>query len=215
LAKKLEFANFSVQDCERKTQKVRDLYQDVGLEIWKADSDIQLVNREMIEVRRHMQAVEDHIQMMKDGGGVVLWPKPCLYLDLPEEVGGAIELDPCSFCNRWYTSFDVVLASCKHLYHPFCIAKLLESQKECVVCKEAFHPTWQRSFGFRSLQANVLDEAAKASMAKSMEELSGSLKDSFSLPIQDCKRIPVLSIPVSLNLFSKFCLDSLLLDMFP
>jgi hypothetical protein len=92
------------------------------------------------------------------------------------------------------------------LYHPFCIAKLLDSQKECVVYKEAFHPAWRRSFGFHSLQANVQDEAAKASMAKSMEELSGSLKDSFGLPIQDCKRIPVLSIPVTLNLGCKVLL---------
>jgi hypothetical protein len=86
----------------------------------------------------------------------------------------------------------VVLASCKHLYHPFCIAKLLESRKECVVCKEAFHPSWRRSFGFRSLETDVQDDAAKALVAKSMEELSGSLKDSFGLPVQDCKRSFVL-----------------------
>jgi hypothetical protein len=81
-------------------QKARDLYQDVGLEMWKADSDIQVVNREMIEVRRHMEAVEDQIRMMKDDRGAILWPKPCLHPDLLEEVGHAIELDPCSFCDR-------------------------------------------------------------------------------------------------------------------
>jgi hypothetical protein len=92
LAKKFEFANYSVQDYERKAQKARDLYQDAGLDLWKAESDIQVVNREMIEVRRHMEAVEDQIRMIKDGGGVVLWPKPCLHPDLLEEVGGAIDL---------------------------------------------------------------------------------------------------------------------------
>jgi hypothetical protein len=106
-----------------------------------------------------------------------------MHLDLLEEVGRAINLDPCSFCNRWYTLFDVVMASCKHLYHPFCIAKLLESQKECVVCKEAFHPLWQRLFGFRLLGIDVQDHATKASMSKNMEELSGSMKDTFGLPI--------------------------------
>jgi hypothetical protein len=59
LAKKFEFANFSV-----------------GLKMWNAESNIRVVSRKMIEVQQHMEAMEDEIQMMKDGGGTVLWPKP-------------------------------------------------------------------------------------------------------------------------------------------
>ena len=33
LARKLEFANFSLDDSKRRAQKARDLYQDVGLDM--------------------------------------------------------------------------------------------------------------------------------------------------------------------------------------
>ena len=79
----------------------------------------------MKEVSRHKDVVADQIQYMKEGVGVACWPKPSLHPKMPKEVEGLFELEACSFCNRWYSSFDVVMASCKHFYHPFCIAKLI------------------------------------------------------------------------------------------
>jgi hypothetical protein len=88
---------------------------------------------------------------MQHIGGMACWQKPCLHPDLPEEIGGAFELEPCSFYNRWYTLFDVVMVRWRHFYHPFCITKLAKTQNSCIICKETFHPAWWRLFGFRSI----------------------------------------------------------------
>ena len=186
-SKKLEFANFSFEDCQRKAKKARELYTDAGLDMWKFETDITVVKRELEEVRRYKDAVADQIQMMQQGRGVGCWPKPCLHPHLPDEAGIVFELEACSFCNRWYTSFDVVMASCKHFYHPFCIAKVAETGNACVICKETFHPAWWRSFGFRSRQSDVQDAGALSSLARSMEELSDTLKDGFGIPIAECE----------------------------
>jgi hypothetical protein len=61
------------------------------------------------EVQWHKDAIADQIRMMKQRGGVACCPKPSLHLDVPEEGGFAFELEPCSFCNRWYTSYDVIM----------------------------------------------------------------------------------------------------------
>jgi hypothetical protein len=82
-------------------KKALDLYQDATSDLWKADSDIEVVRRELMEVGRHGDAVADQIQKMKVGLGVACWPKPSLHPDFLEEVGGAFELEPCAFCNRW------------------------------------------------------------------------------------------------------------------
>lgn len=56
-AKKLEFANFSLDDSKRRAQKAQDLYQDAGLDMWKYEADIEVVRRELEQVRRHKDAV--------------------------------------------------------------------------------------------------------------------------------------------------------------
>jgi hypothetical protein len=139
LHKKLEFARLSLDDAERRAKKAMDLFEDAGLEMWKSEADVQVVRRELKEVQRHKDAVADQIRMMKQGGGVVCCPKPSLHPDVPEEGGFAFELEPCSFCNRWYTSYDVIMASCKHFYHPLCIVKLVDTDNSCVTGKETFH----------------------------------------------------------------------------
>jgi hypothetical protein len=100
--------------------------------------------------------------MMKQGGGVACCPKLSLHPNMSEEGGFAFELEPYSFYNCWYTSYDVVMAN-------------------------SYHLAWWASFGSRPLQSDVQDDTTKTTLARSMEELSDTLKDSFGLPIPECK----------------------------
>jgi hypothetical protein len=182
-SRKLEFAKFSFEDAERKAKTAQYLYEDSGYDMLHSEENIKIVRREIKEVQRLKDAISDHVVKMKSGGGISCWPKPTFHPHMPEDEGSSFHLDPCSFCNRWYNSFDVVMTSCKHFYHPFCITKLVDTQNFCVTCKKPFHPAWRKSFGFREFQSNLQDNAGKTSLAKSMEELSEMLKDSFGAPI--------------------------------
>lgn len=187
LSRKLEFAKFSFEDAERKAKRAQDLYEDVGYNMLHSEESIQIVCKEIGHVQRLKDAISDHIVKMKSGGGILCWPKPILHPHTPEDEGGSFHLEPCSFCNRWYNSFDVVMTSCKHFYHPFCIAKLVDTQNFCVTCEMPFHPAWRKSFGFRELQSDLQDHGGQTALVKSMEELSETLKDSFGAPIRECE----------------------------
>ena len=107
----------------------------------QSEDSIKQVCKDIEQVQRLRDAISDHIVKMKSGGGLACWPTPTIHPHMPEDEEGSFHLDPCSFCNRWYNSFDVVMTSCKHFYHPFCITKLVDTQNCCVTCEKPFHPT--------------------------------------------------------------------------
>ena len=188
LTPKLEFVVFSLEDCKKKAIRTKEIYTEANLDLWKFDTDILVVKRVLEEVQQYQDAMVEQIQMMQQGERVACWPKPSLHPEVPDEFVGAFELEACLFCNQWYISFDVVMASCRHFYHPFCIARVAEMTNACVTCKKTFDPVWRKSFGFRVLEANVEDKSAMSMLARSKEELSDTLKDileSLSLTVSD------------------------------
>ena len=187
LSWKLEFAKFSFQDVERKAKKAHNLYEDAGNNMLQSEDSIKQVYKEIEQMQRLRDAISDHIVKMKSGRGLACWPTPTIHPQKPEDEEGSFHLDPCSFCNRWYNSFDVVMTSCKHFYHPFCITKLVDTQNCCVTCDKPFHRAWRKSFGFREPQSDLQDSGGKSALAKSIKELSESLKDSLGAPLRDCK----------------------------
>jgi hypothetical protein len=186
LARKVDFATFGADDAARKAKKAEALYEDVCLELRKSESDMQAVCQEILECRRHREAVADEIEKLKAGAGVHCRPKPCLHPHKVEEAAGPFMLDPCAVCNRWYNSYDVVMASCRHFYHPFCITKLAESQNSCVTCNEVFAPSWWTSFGFQKMRGR--EDAAMLALDKSVCELSDTMKCSFGIWSPMCKK---------------------------
>jgi peptidoglycan hydrolase CwlO-like protein len=77
LIRKLDFANFSLEYTLRKARKAQDQYEDAGMNLWKFEADIEVVHRELQEVRRQRDVVSNQIRKMKHGGGVLCCPKPC------------------------------------------------------------------------------------------------------------------------------------------
>ena len=189
LACKLDFTIFGADDAARKSKKAQALYEDVCLELRNSELDMQAVCKEILECRRHKEAVADEIEKLKAGAGVRCCPRPCLHPHEVEEAAGPFMLEPCAVCNRWYNSYDVVMASCRHLYHPFCITKLVESQNSCVTCNEVFAPSWWASFGFQNMQPG--EDATMLRLDKSVCELSDTMKCSFGI------RSPVYKWPHS------------------
>jgi hypothetical protein len=185
LARKLDFANFGSDEAKRKAKKAQALYDDVCLDLTMSESDMQAVCQEILEFKRHKEAVADEIEKLKVGAGVHCCPKPCLHPHEVEGFAGPFMLEPCAVCNRWYNSFDVVMASCRHFYHPFCITKLAETQNSCVICNEVFAPAWWTSFGFRKMQPG--EDAARLALQKSVCELSDTMKCSFGIRSPMCK----------------------------
>jgi hypothetical protein len=54
----------------------------------------------------------------------------------------------CRFCKAAYNYYDILLTSCKHTYHPFCLSEMLKIGNKRLVYGEMLHLEWWTSFGF-------------------------------------------------------------------
>jgi hypothetical protein len=102
-------------------------------------------------LEREIKIVQVQLGPMENGGGVSFWPKPILHPSSSTkfESVSLIVVKPCGFCGRGYHFGDVAIASCKHTYRPFYLAKVVKDNNKCLICGELFHPNWFTSWGFR------------------------------------------------------------------
>jgi hypothetical protein len=91
---------------------------------------------------------------------------PCTYcppLQHEKHDRNVILIKTCPICFKWFTTNDIVVASCGHMYHPFCLFTHLQTLITCVVefCPDhVFHPDWWWSMGINIL----LEEQMQASL---------------------------------------------------
>jgi hypothetical protein len=65
-----------------------------------------------------------------------------------------IIITPCCLCSFPFPQNDIILSSCRHLYHPFCASILFVNNSKYLskYCGEFCHPDWHRSFECLHLQ---------------------------------------------------------------
>jgi hypothetical protein len=69
---------------------------------------------------------------MKTRGGMTFKPKPIMHFEEFVDDNGKTFLivKPCGFCNNGFHCMDVVVTSCKHKFHPFCLGVMLKESKQ-------------------------------------------------------------------------------------
>ena len=66
--------------------KGEDFYQDIEEEQMRVESDLQILRREIVDIKRHIASVEEQCVLMQNGGGLSLWPKPALHPPMESDV---------------------------------------------------------------------------------------------------------------------------------
>lgn len=184
--RKLEIARFALEENSRRAVQGEEMYQNAEIGLWKSNSEFKILERQITEMARRRAAIEEQLKSMKEGGGVSLCPRPVPHGDSEwEDI--QLEIQPCSFCNGHFSFFDVVVASCRHLYHPFCIVSLCGKQNRCVTCAETFHPSWWRSFGFRNLEVEFPDTAVQLDFTDVKKEGKLTVEENSGVPVTNCK----------------------------
>lgn len=146
-------------------------------------------------LERELDAVARQKVWMENGGGISIWPKPILHPLLAKDGFdnlSYVDINPCGFCNRGFHCFDVVLTSCRHAFHPFCISEVARTGNKCVVCEELFHPDWWRSWGFRGVDEEIEGQPP----SRTQQSIAMSLKEALSLsesrPTRECPQLSIL-----------------------
>lgn len=87
-----------------------------------------------------------------------------------------IRITACSLCSFPFPQSDIVVSSCKHLYHPFCASVVFSRNCKCVAegCFKLSHPAWHRSFGWGEPDAELSQRELTLGLA---EERKRIMKD--------------------------------------
>ena len=77
----------------------------------------------------------------------------CRYMedvDIRKKTSQGRNIQDCAFCETGFPLYDVVLAPCFCVYHPWCAAMQTSLDSNCAAtkCKKIFPAGWLKSFGF-------------------------------------------------------------------
>jgi hypothetical protein len=142
---------------------------------------------------------------MQKGNNISTWPKPILHRTIsPPTCDFAINVRPCGFCNKWYHCWDVTITLCKHIYHSFCLYKLVKQHNKCLVCEQMFHPNWWHSWSFGDEDDEVRSLGVKLGLEEQHQEIKQLLKENWThhdLSESKCIQTLVLSNGAKLSLW--------------
>jgi hypothetical protein len=147
-----------------KIAKLEDIVLEARKELGKLDREVAVVGRQIDE--------------MKSSGGIKFWPKPLLHPPSSDILGSNnfFHVRPCGWCRRGYHCFDIAVTSCKHMFHPFCLAEAFRKTSTCMVCGTMLHPDWWLSWGLRLLTSKLEASAVDLGLPDLKEKMKRSLK---------------------------------------
>ena len=124
------------------------MYKEFQVKTAKLEDVVLKAREELSRLEREVAAVGKQIEEMKSTGRVKFLPKLLLHPPLPDILGSDsfLHVRPCGWYRRGYHCFDIDVTSCKHMFHPFCLAEAFRKTSACVVCGTMLHPEWWLSW---------------------------------------------------------------------
>ena len=123
------YKEFQVQSA-----KLNDVVDEAREELGKLDTEVTTVGRQTEDI--------------KSIGGITFFPKPILHPTLSDilDSDSYLYVRPCGWCRRGYYCFDIAVTSCKHMFHPFCLAEAFRETSIFVICRTRLHLDWWLSW---------------------------------------------------------------------
>ena len=117
----------------------------------------------------------ENFQLKRGKSNASFWPRPMVYsqefstprLQIRDDCG-SIVIGVCCLCLFPFPQNDIVVSTCRHLYHPFCASVVFVNSSKCVAkgCGEVPHSEWYNSFGWGEPPADMLDQASMLGIAE-------------------------------------------------
>jgi hypothetical protein len=93
--------------------------------------------------------------------GKVLSPHPmCYNSDASSSSLKYLKVVLCSYCSEGFPFNDVVVATCRHVYHPWCLVVHFGRDNLCAdkLCKGRISPDWLKSFGIKEFDEEMYNQ---------------------------------------------------------
>jgi hypothetical protein len=125
----------------------------------------------------------------RDNSTIISSPFPMFYSNqgLPSYEGRFLKISDCMLCGYRFSFFDIVIASCHHLYHPWCAAIAFQNSGRCrdLDRRTLVHPDWYKSFGYGELDSEL---QAKAQMLGSSNDREHLLLQQTEKARENCSK---------------------------
>lgn len=112
--------------------------------------------------RQYAALGEKVISLKKKNLGFVMYPHPLCYPSEPlDRRCDLLQITHCVFCKSGFLYNDAIVASCRHLYHPWCAMVHFRLHTRCFdsSCDVLMSPEWYKSFGFSEFDKNMEEQA--------------------------------------------------------
>lgn len=117
----------------------------------KVDKHESLVKRTDF-LEGQLASLTSQLNSLKRGQpGFALHPHPITSsISFPLDDHGYIKIANCVVCDLSFPFSDILVCSCRHLYHPWCAITWFRTSWKCKEksCESIVHPNWYKSFGF-------------------------------------------------------------------
>jgi hypothetical protein len=183
LIKVLEEQGQDVYKEKIKMEGIQEQLAEEELKVAAAIEELQQAEAAMESLTRGLHSRQlqfdalaaEKFQLKTGRSSLNFWPRPMVYLpsdplpscDFSDE-SKFIRITTCSLCSFPFPQNDIVVSSCKHLYHPFCASVVFVRNCKCMAigCGELSHPEWHRSFGWGEPTTELSERALMLGLAE-------------------------------------------------
>lgn len=118
-----------------------------GMQVFQKRYDSLLESQ--LCTKKFLVSVSEYLTRLKAGILDSFRPTPIERLKDHEKTN-IVYVENCPACGEHFHCNDIVVASCGHCYHLFCISSLCSKSRTCIAkfCNEEFDSQWRLSFGF-------------------------------------------------------------------
>lgn len=161
--KKAQELQLPVSDVAARKNALKELMEGTSAALERSkkvgvilQKDLEHYNDLVARKRLEVGALEaEHAQLGRAQGGLHMRPMPMVYISSKEPCTshGSLDITNCVLCSFPFPNFEIVISSCRHLYHPWCsMVNFSQSDKCCARGCSVVQPTaWTASFGWRSV----------------------------------------------------------------
>lgn len=74
--------------------------------------------------------------------------------------GISLQITCCTLCHYGFPDFDIIVASCSHMFHPWCAWAVFSKSAKCCdsQCKGEINLNWHQSFGWRCKDPKMMEQ---------------------------------------------------------
>jgi len=120
------------------------LLANTELNSLRLDDAIAKVKKKKLVLENDEKTTQRQFESMKKMNGNSFWPKPIIHpnahVNFHSPTFSAIKR--CGFCFQGFHCNDIIVTSCKYMYHPFCLGELVRVTNKCSISEQYFHPNW-------------------------------------------------------------------------